>query len=320
MRFRYTEIDSFFHEASALRRVLDKRLGDRTSPFDKGRFAWEYWHVDAQFSQLRTPARDFFPDALMAAFEARLLGWASANLGVCRLGGPPWLSVIIDGGFQGLHRDSPNGQIAFSYGLGRNGRFRGGETLLASDDLLDYFRAGAHRDEAAHHPLFDEVVPRFNRIVLFDARLPHAVRAVQGSRSPREGRIAIQGWLEAAGCIARPKPPRPHDGSRGSYEGAPEATRAIKLALRAAKLRRELEGAEGLFTAKITLGRNGRARAIEPVASTLVRTGDLRDQPARAARALVRMLGRARFEGGVSPVVAPILVAEGGRAHVAGGK
>src|SRR5215813_7319918 len=101
-----------------MRRALDRRLADRTDPFDPTRFAWEHWHVPGQFSQLRTPARSFFGDEAMAAFEARLLRWARAELGVARLGGPPWLSAITDGGFQGVHRDSPNGQFAFSYGLG----------------------------------------------------------------------------------------------------------------------------------------------------------------------------------------------------------
>ena len=197
---RYVVLDAFYGDVRDLRRAIDRRLSDRVEPFDPRRFVWEHWHVEGQFSQLRAPARAFFPAEAIAAFEARLLRWAASTYGLSRLGGPPWVSSVTDGGYQGLHRDGPNGTIAFTFALGR-GRFRGGETLIARDELLDYFGTGSHRPEVAHTPLFDEIAPRFNRLVAFDARIPHAVRMVEGPRHPRDGRIAIQGWLEPAGCV-----------------------------------------------------------------------------------------------------------------------
>jgi hypothetical protein len=297
VRLRYVVVDGFFADAAGLRRELDRRLGDRSDPFDPGRFAWEHWHVEGQFSQLRTPARAFFSAPLLAAFEARLLRWAGATLGSSRLGGPPWLSAFVDGGFQALHRDSPNGQFAFSYGLGR-GRFRGGETLLARDDLLDYFRRRAHADDAADAPLFDEVPSRFGRLVVFDSRLPHAVRPVEGPRRAREGRIVIQGWLAAAGCVVEGK------------VAPADATRAANAAL--ARIS-GVRGVEGLVTVLLETAKDGRVRRSEPTASTLVEV--TRGSPERAARQIAQTLGRARFPGGPARIIAPAVV-RGGRARV----
>jgi hypothetical protein len=299
---RHVTVDAFFEGARAMRRELDRRLSDRGSPFDARRFVWEPWHVDAQFSQLRTPARAFFAAPLMEAFEARLLRWAGAAYGVSRLGGPPWLSVLTDGGFQSLHRDGPNGQIAFTFGLGR-GRFRGGETLIAKDELLDYFGTGSHREDQAHMPLFDEIAPRLNRLVAFDSRIPHAVRAVVGPRDAKDGRIAVQGWLEASGCLV--------DGDADAAAAA--ATRAANAAL--AKVpKASLAGAEGLVCLRVVLGKGGRARAAEVRATTLARTAAAARQPARALAAIVSALGKARLGDGPGRVTVPVLV--GARARV----
>ena len=300
---RHVTIDGFFADAAAMRRTLDRRLADREDPFDAGRFAWERWHVDGQFSQLRTPARTFFPAPLVAAFEARLLRWAGAAYGMSRLGGPPWLSILTDGDFQSLHRDGPNGQIAFTFGLGKKGRFRGGETLIAKDELLDYFRTGSHREDRAHTPLFDEISPQPNRFVAFDSRIPHAVRAVEGPRHARDGRIAVQGWLLADGCVV--------DGPLDRRD----ATRAANAALRRIPSA-SLAGAEGLVAIRLKLGGAGRARDFELRASTLTATGDAARQPARAEQAVTKALASARFPSGAAGVVVPILVGPRGRAKV----
>ncbi|MFO0658699.1 MAG: 2OG-Fe(II) oxygenase [Polyangiaceae bacterium] len=201
--FRYSIEDKFFRDADQLRAAFEASVGDRTSPFEPARFRWEYWHVPFQFSQHRTPARTFFETELMRAFEERLLTWASRELGVSELGASPWLSYLIDRDFQALHRDSPNGQIAFSFGLSKPDkvRFRGGETLIARPELLDYWGQPSFRDHEAHKPLFDVVPAKFNRLVVFDSRIPHAVQMVEGPRVAMDGRVSIQGWLRANGCI-----------------------------------------------------------------------------------------------------------------------
>ena len=49
-------------------------------------------------------------------------------------------------------------------------------------------------DEGAHAQV-TAVEPAFNRLVLFDPRLPHGVREVQGTRDPRKGRLVVTGWF-----------------------------------------------------------------------------------------------------------------------------
>jgi hypothetical protein len=253
----------------------------------------------------RTPAHPFFGDVLANAFERRLLAWSRASLGLSALGGPLWLSYLLDGDFQALHRDSPNGELALSYGLSRRGApFRGGETLLAKDELLDYFRSGAHRAGEAHAPMFDEVPSRFDRLVIFDARTPHAVRPVEGPRHPRDGRVAIQGWLRAAGC-AVVKGERPEA----------EVTEVLNAALR--RGRSAFVGAEGLVSVRFEVTRQGRVRRAEAIFDGLAETGRGKVPRAGVAEAIVQRVEATRLgPGTTSKVVAPIVVGEAGNARV----
>jgi hypothetical protein len=277
-------VDSFFDGAKRMRKEFDARLSDARDPFDPRRFAWEPWHIEHQFSQARTPAATFFDARTYEAFERRLLSWAGLTLGLSALGAPAWLSSLVDGDFQALHRDSPNGDFAFSFGLSR-GSFTGGDTLVANFDLLDYFRRGAHTNERADAPLFDEIAPRMNRLVAFDARLPHAVRAVCGPRHVRDGRVAIQGWLVPSGAVVRA-------GERDAIERVARAA--------CARVRVPKQSVAGLLSVRVGKG-GGRA-----VCDTLVDTGAraVRDE---IAAAFVRALAHAPFPKDADAVI-PILI------------
>jgi hypothetical protein len=297
----YVVVDSFFADARPLRAALDRRFGPRVDPFDPSRFVWEHWDVPGQFRQHRAPARNVFPAAVLGPFEARLLAWAALTLGLSAFGGPPWVSSLVDGCFQVLHRDSPNGDWAFSFGLTRPGRarFRGGETLLARPELLDYWRRGQHKATHADTPLFDEVPSRFNRIVAFDSRVPHAVRTIEGPRDLRDGRVAIQGWLRANGCVVDPR--------LGVDVDA--ATDAVNGPLRGARAK----GVEGLFTLRLDVARDGRVRRATPIVDTLVATGRDEGAAEKARRDVAARIARARLpppsRAGIA--VAPVLVGEG---------
>lgn len=201
--------DGFFAGAGSLRRELEAAFDPRRDPFDRARFRWEPW-FEGGFSQLRAPAASIFAAATLVAFEARLLAFASRFAGAgATLGGPLWVSILVDGHHQSLHRDSPNGTFALSYGVLPRGprRFRGGETEIARPELLDYWGSGAHAASEAAYPLFDVVEPKRDRLVLFDARIPHAVRRVEGSSDPRAGRAAIQGWVVARAALGDAQAP-----------------------------------------------------------------------------------------------------------------
>ena len=187
--------EGFFSGARALRRHFDQRFAHpRAATAD--RFVWDYWHVPGQYTALRTPAWTFFPKGLYDRFHQRLAWWGRRALG-CHDVSPPWLSCYVEGCEQRLHGDLPHGAFAFVYSLtpwaGR--AFRGGETLLLRDDVLDYW-AGFTSTRAVEEPeLLREVAPRFNRLTVFDPRLPHGVRRVSGVQDPREGRLVVHGWF-----------------------------------------------------------------------------------------------------------------------------
>lgn len=306
IRAHYHVVDAFFDEALALRRAYEARFGERVPPFDPARFAWEYWHVPGQFAQHRAPARAVFPEALLGRFEARLLAWGARTLGLSTLGGPPWVSFVLHGDYQGIHRDTPNGVFAFTFGLSRPGRrppFAGGETLLARPELLDYWGHGGAREDTADQPLFEEVAPLFNRFVVFDARIPHAVRMVEGPRDPRDGRVAIQGWLKADGCVVR---------GGASRDEATERSRGLLKRIP----KRALRGAGGLLVVRVELSAAGAAKRATELANTLVPTAGDATAPARASKAVLAALSRLRLAAGraAGTVVAPVHVLDGAAA------
>jgi hypothetical protein len=295
----YRVVDSFFEDARSLRKAYDRRFGERVPPFDPARFAWEYWHVPGQFAQHRAPARAVFDGELLGRFEARLLAWSSRTLGLSALGSPPWVSFVLHGDYQGIHRDTPNGVFAFTFGLSRPGRppFRGGETLLARPELLDYWHRGGAREDTSDEPLFEEVPSLFNRLVAFDARIPHGVRAVEGPRDPRDARVAIQGWLKADGCIVQ-----------GIAEPA-VVSRQVRESLRRVSKGR-LAGAAGLLTLKLEVSAKGRVKRTTEIANTLVAVDRDPSAPGRAAGALASTLGRLHLPATGRPfsLIAPMRV------------
>lgn len=192
---RLLTIDGFAAEAEALRSHFDSRFADsRRATGD--RFVWDLWNVPGQYTALRTPAWEYFPKKLYDAFHQRLVWWGRRTLG-CHDVSPPWLSCYVNGCEQRLHGDLPHGPLAFVFSLTRWNRrtFRGGETLLLKDEVLDFW-SGFQSTRAVEEPeVLEEVPAKFNRLVTFDPRIPHGVRRVEGSMDPTEGRLVIHGWF-----------------------------------------------------------------------------------------------------------------------------
>jgi hypothetical protein len=188
-------VDQFAPEAEGLRAAFDDRFAaPREARAD--RFVWDYWHVPGQYTALRTPAWQYFPQKLYAQFHNRLVAWGRAHLG-CHDISPPWLSCYVDGCRQELHGDLPHGPWAFVFSLTRwRGRaFRGGETLLVRDEVLDFWHDFASVRSVEEGELIRAVAPQFARLTVFDPRIPHGVRTVTGTHDPREGRLVIHGWF-----------------------------------------------------------------------------------------------------------------------------
>ncbi len=188
-------VDRFAPEARALRKTFDERFAEpRSTRAD--RFVWDWWHVPGQYTALRTPAWTYFPRRVYESFHRRLVAWGRATLG-CHDISPPWLSLYIEGCRQELHGDLPHGPFAFVYSLTNwNKRtFAGGETLMLRDEVLDFWADFRSVRAVEEHELLRAIEPRFDRLTVFDPRIPHGVRTVTGTRDPREGRLVIHGWF-----------------------------------------------------------------------------------------------------------------------------
>ncbi|HET9625005.1 MAG TPA: hypothetical protein VFP84_26740 [Kofleriaceae bacterium] len=188
-------VDRFAPEAEPLRAAFDARFAaPREARAD--RFVWDYWHVPGQYTALRTPAWQYFPPRLYAQFHNRLVAWGREHLG-CHDISPPWLSCYVEGCRQELHGDLPHGPWAFVFSLTRwRGRaFRGGETLLVRDEVLDFWHDFASVRSVEEGELIRAVPAQFARLTVFDPRIPHGVRTVTGTHDPREGRLVIHGWF-----------------------------------------------------------------------------------------------------------------------------
>ncbi len=290
--------DGFYDQARALRGVFDERFGEvRSTRAD--RFVWDYWHVPDQYTLLRTPAWEYFPEALYRRFHEALVLWGRRTLG-CWDVSPPWLSCYVEGCQQHLHSDVPHGPWAWVYSLtpGRP-KFSGGETELLRPEVLDYW---PHFTDAADRELSSFVtrIPaRFNRLVVFDPRFPHGVTRVSGTHDPREGRLVVHGWFTE---------PRPF------VEGGHAAAAVDRVLEDAVPALGEAVGAEegplhGMLSVRLDLARDGSVTRARTLADTLVCLSAPGTAEAAAARRVLRTLRGLRFGRGRAPseVTLPLL-------------
>jgi hypothetical protein len=154
--------------------------------------------VPELYTYLRTAPERVIAHDRATAFHTTLREWATRHLGMAEVTWP-YLSLYVGGCRQGWHNDSRNGRFGFVYSLTNNARRTiGGETLIAHEG--DTFRQ--HLTEASAGRGFYEIVePRFNRLLIFDDRLPHAVERVDGSMDPLEGRFVLHGHLREGSAI-----------------------------------------------------------------------------------------------------------------------
>lgn len=190
---------NFSSVAKELRAVFEKKFADpRKTTID--RFVWDFWHIENQYSVLRTPARHFFSKELFKKLEKELVSYGQTNLG-CNGISDPWISLYLDGSYQNLHADSPHGPWAYVFSLTKwkEREFRGGETLVAKDTLLNFWpnftRDRRNERGMEFTDLFETIAPEFNQLTLFDPRLPHGVKEVRGTREPIKGRLVVHGWF-----------------------------------------------------------------------------------------------------------------------------
>jgi len=186
---------NFYKNSNQLRSFFEAQFEDPRKTQSK-RFVWDYWQVKNQYCQMRTPAYHYFPEKIYYPFHERLVKWGRENLG-CHDVSPPWLSYYVHGHYQNLHSDMPHGPWAFVYSLSpHQPKFEGGQTLLMKDSVLNFWSTlGAHRAEHEMSEFFHEVNPDYGQLLIFDSRIPHAVKEVRNILDPLDARLVIHGWF-----------------------------------------------------------------------------------------------------------------------------
>lgn len=291
-------VDRFAPEAESLREVFDQRFADPRVAHGH-RFVWDWWHVPGQYTALRTPAWEYFPKPLYERVHRRIVAWGREHLG-CHDISPPWLSCYVEGCGQQLHGDLPHGPWAFVLSLTRwKGRvFRGGETLIARDEVLDFWRDFVSERSVEEPDVLHAVEARFNRLTVFDPRIPHGVRPVTGTHDPREGRLVLHGWFVQ---------PRPL--VEGPLTGA-QLQRAIDRV--GERIAPWLDGSlpvAGLLSLGLRVATTGEVKAVKVLSDTTRVSGA--DEPARRrfVRAVVAAWSEQRFakQKGPSKVTLPMV-------------
>jgi hypothetical protein len=183
---------------------------------------------------------------LVDEFFNQLQAWSIETLGLGRVTWPN-LGLYVSGCRQNVHNDAENGRFGYAYSLTRNERrSNGGETIVFKEG--DAFRD--LRDQAAAgHSFFDSVEPRFNRLVVFDDRMPHAVERVEGSMDPCEGRFVLHGHISETEPIA------------GGALSRDALVAPVDAGLRAFAERSALGGLHGPLSLRLDIAPNGAVGA-----------------------------------------------------------
>lgn len=276
--------------AVALRSEYEERFSDpMTTRADA--FCWNMWHVPGQYTQLRTPAADFFSAEAYGQLEEALLSHGRRRLG-CSALSPLWLSLYISGCKQEMHADLPHGPWALVLSLSPpERRFLGGQTVLLQPHVLDYWRTFSATEVVQATELLTRIEPEFNRLTLFDARYPHAVSELSGTMDPLEGRLVINGWYLS---------PTPF------FEGPMEeeaATDALNVALAPCfEALAEAPRAMGLLAVRLTVV-EGSIQGIEALSDTLVPHPGSGLEPEEARAVLLDIIADALMGAGGFPVL-----------------
>jgi hypothetical protein len=199
---RFVVMDDFLPEEKTLsmRADIDAHFADPQNHKTGTHYVWNYWHVPGTYTYLKSVPERVIAREKVEAFVQALRTWAAVNVGFGHVTWP-FLSMYVPGCSQGVHNDSVNGRLGYVFSLTRNDRKTiGGETMVFQD--RDLFRSNLDKP-AAGSAIFDLVEPRFNRLTLFDDRVPHAVQRVDGSMDPVEGRFVLHGHISESGIVAQ---------------------------------------------------------------------------------------------------------------------
>lgn len=193
-------VDDFLPAEVALqmRSLIDEHFANPQAHRAETHQVWNYWFVPELYTYLRASPERVLGQEWAGTFYEALRRWSIATLGMANVSWP-FLSLYVPGCRQGWHNDSLNGRFGFVYSLTRDlRRTIGGETLVRRE--TDSFRGNLTQPQAGRG-FYETVEPSFNRLLLFDDRLPHAVERIEGAMDPVEGRFVLHGHVSEGGPI-----------------------------------------------------------------------------------------------------------------------
>ena len=186
--------------ALQMRRAIDEHFANPQSHRPETHQVWNYWFVPELYTYLRASPERVIGQEGAAAFYEALRRWSIATLGMANVTWP-YLSLCVPGCRQGWRNDSLNGRFGFVYSLTRDlRRTLGGETLVRRE--ADSFRGNLTQPQAGRG-FYETVEPRFNRLLIFDDRLPHAVERIEGAMDPDEAALCCTGISAKAARSSR---------------------------------------------------------------------------------------------------------------------
>jgi hypothetical protein len=293
----YLVVDDFLplDLANAMRQEVDAHFLHPFTHRPDTHQVWNYWYVGGLYTYFRTLPEKVIRPELVDSFMATMRGWSAEKLGMTEVE-RPWLSFYVSGCRQGLHNDSSNGRFGFVYSLTRNEhKFSGGETIILNEG--DLFRERV-RIPSGGTGLYSKIEPRFNRLVVFDDRMPHAVETVRGSMNPIDGRLVFHGHIRGtAPVIAGPLAP-------------PVVVKVVIAGIQAFFVR--LSGADahymGPFVLRFSIGPSGNVESCDAIVDRVVgRTA--RDQRGQElGRQLIAQIQALKFPAseGTTTVTQPV--------------
>jgi len=198
-RSPHAHVDDFLPDelARAMREAIDRHFADPYKQNAAQHQVWNYWYVPDMYTFLRTAPERVIPDDLMQTFHSALTDWAWETLGLGYVTAP-YLSLYVDGCSQSIHNDATNGRFGYVYSLTRDQRdTRGGETIVYHEG--DLYRSMLTTMTGGRGGLYEMIEPRFNRLAIFDDRMPHGVNRIDGTMDPVHGRLVLHGHISETG-------------------------------------------------------------------------------------------------------------------------
>lgn len=220
--------------------------------------------------------------------------WGRKNLGCWDIS-PPWLSCYTEGHYQDWHTDVPHGPWAFVLSLTTK-NLVGGETTLLNPLVLNYWKNFSDFKSREQDSLLVKIKPQFNRLIVFDPRIPHSVSKVEGAKDLDSARLVLHGWFT--------EPKTYIDGF------LPKATTETKLN-QAFEQILEAVNAHPIMTGVITLGiqvnRVGRVTDLKFLTNNLITVDG--DKPRQFLAELLKIYSELQFSKskGTTKITLPLI-------------